>query len=124
MYVTTIAKTTVGEGDDRRRNPRYPQNAESPAIGVASLAAFAVTLQPPQEIIRVRACADTGTTGPAVGAPAVPLSVVEGDMDEGWTDIAWIDTSDACHLGCPTYIRGIYGRKNTARKMELDTRYQ
>jgi hypothetical protein len=34
--------------------------------------------------------------------------------------IAWIDTIDACHLKCPTCIRGVRGMKNSGRKMSLE----
>ena len=34
--------------------------------------------------------------------------------------IAYIDPIDACHLKCPTCIRGARGMKNTSKKMSLD----
>src|SRR6266568_333939 len=36
-------------------------------------------------------------------------------------EIAWVDTLDACHLKCPTCIRGVRGMQNSPRKMSLDT---
>lgn len=34
--------------------------------------------------------------------------------------IAYIDTIDACHLKCPTCIRGVRGMRNTSSKMPMD----
>jgi MoaA/NifB/PqqE/SkfB family radical SAM enzyme len=36
-------------------------------------------------------------------------------------DIAWIDTIDACHLKCPTCLRGARNFPNTSGKMDLAT---
>jgi MoaA/NifB/PqqE/SkfB family radical SAM enzyme len=40
-------------------------------------------------------------------------------MDE--RKIAWVDTIDACHLKCPTCIRGVRGLQNSAGRMDLET---
>jgi len=34
-------------------------------------------------------------------------------------DIAWVDTIDACHLRCPTCVRGLRGLENSASRMDL-----
>ena len=34
--------------------------------------------------------------------------------------VAWIDIIDACHLRCPTCIRGVRGIENSGRKMPLE----